>query len=30
MHVMIYVFGIDVVKKDSKQEIMLMNPRGVR
>jgi ssRNA-specific RNase YbeY (16S rRNA maturation enzyme) len=30
MHVLIHVFGFDVVKKESKQEIMSMDQRGVR
>jgi hypothetical protein len=30
MHVLIQVFGFDVVETDPKQEIMLMDQRGVR
>jgi ssRNA-specific RNase YbeY (16S rRNA maturation enzyme) len=30
MHVLIHVFGFDVVEKESKQEIMSMDQRGVR
>jgi hypothetical protein len=30
MYVLIHVFGFDVVKNDSKQEIKLMDQGGVR